>query len=255
MSEDRSMTVLVHGASKVGKSTLSVTAPAPRLYLDVESASRFLPIQKVRWDPSREEPPKADGTWDTCVVAVRDYETMVQVYRWLQSGQHEFASVIVDSISELQVRLVDQVAGRRQMQTQDWGDIFRQLAGMLRDLRDLTMHPTNPLESLVLTAMTRDINGFYKPYLQGQVATVAPYLFDLVAYLYIDTVPNEDPFQPPHEFRRLLTRKSGQFEAGERLQGRLPAVVDNPHIEQMMDAVFGKSTDHTPTEGTTEDAE
>jgi hypothetical protein len=259
MSFDRSMTVLVHGHSKVGKSTLAVTAPYPRLYLDVEAASRFLYINKKLWDPVREAPPVADGTWDTCVVNVREYDDVLKVYQWLQLGKHQFASLIIDSISELQVRAVDKIAGRGQVQTQQWGDIFRAMAGLMRDIRDLTVHPTAPLEAVVLTSMTRESNGMYKPFLQGQMSVVAPYLFDLVCYLYVENIPNQDPMQPPHQLRRLLTRRSDMYEAGERVQGRLPGIIDNPNIENMIDVVFGPKPEPvaavtTAQEGATTDA-
>lgn len=216
-----------------------MTAPYPRLYLDVESASRFLPITRKVWDPTTGPPPEFDGTFDTVVVYVRDYESVLRVYQWLQVGQHQFKSVILDSISELQVRLKEKLAGRGQMQTQQWGELLTALAGLMRDFRDLTMHPTNPLEAIVLTAMTSQRDGMYKPYLQGQLATVIPYFFDMVGYLYADQVPSEDPTQPPIEVRRLLTRKHPLFEAGERVQGRVPAIVDNPSIEGMLDMIFG----------------
>lgn len=236
---DRSLTVLVHGHSKVGKTTFANTSPYPRLLLDVESASRFLDAVKVTWDPMREAPPVADGTWDTCVVYVRDYETVKRVYTWLQSGQHQFRSLIIDSISELQVRCQEQIAGRQQMQTAQWGDLLRDMAGLCRDLRDLTMHETNPLEAVVLTSMTRNQDGIWKPYLQGQLGVVIPYFWDITGYLYVDQVVPEDPTQPAYELRRLLTRKHPQFEAGERVGGRLPAVVDNPTIEGMLTQIFG----------------
>jgi hypothetical protein len=38
----RSLTLMVYGESKVGKSTFAVTAPYPRLMLDVEGGHRFL---------------------------------------------------------------------------------------------------------------------------------------------------------------------------------------------------------------------
>jgi hypothetical protein len=236
---DRALTAIIHGHSKVGKTTLCSTMPYPRLLLDVESASRFLPVVRKVWDPSREQPPVADGTWDTCVVYVRDYATVQQVYQWLQIGQHQFRSLAIDSISELQVRCAEDLAGRGQMQTQQWGELLRKMSGLLRDIRDLTMHPTNPLEAVLLTSMTRLQDNIWKPYLQGQLAVVAPYLFDITGYLYIDQVPNEDPTQPPVEVRRLLTRKHPMFEAGERVQGRIPPVLDSPRIDTMIDMVFG----------------
>ncbi len=236
---DRALSILVHGASKVGKTSFAATAPYPRLLLDVESASRFLHVQRKIWNPNEGPPPEADGTWDTCIVYVREYEDVLRVYQWLQVGQHQFKSLILDSISELQVRLREKLAGRGQMQMQQWGELLTNLAGMMRDFRDLTMHPVNPLEAVVLTAMTTQRDGMYKPYLQGQLATVIPYFFDVTGYLYVDQVRPEDPTAEPYEVRRLLTRKHELFEAGERVQGRLPAVVDHPNIETMLDTIFG----------------
>lgn len=245
---DRALSVLVHGHSKVGKSTFAATAPYPRLLLDVEAASRFLPIIKTVWDPKEGPPPMADGTWDTCIVYVRDYNTVVQVYSWLQSGQHQFKSLILDSISELQVRLKEQIAGRGQLQTQQWGEVLTALSGLMRDFRDLTMHPTNPLEAVVLTAMTSQRDGIWRPYLQGQLATVIPYFWDITGYLYIDQVASDDPTgnTPPQEVRRLLTGKHPLFEAGERVQGRIPSVLDNPRIDTMLDMVFGEAAVAAP---------
>lgn len=241
MSE-RALSVLVHGHSKVGKTTFAATAPYPRLLLDVESASRFLPVVRRVWDPVQGPPPEADGTWDTCVVYVRDYDTVLKVYQWLQVGQHQFKSLILDSISELQVRLKERIAGRGQLQTQQWGEVLTNLAGLMRDFRDLTMHPTNPLEAVVLTAMTQQRDGIWRPYLQGQLATVIPYFWDVTGYLYVDQITSEDPTVAPQEIRRLLTRKHPLFEAGERVQGRIPPVVDNPNISQMLDMIFGPAT-------------
>lgn len=253
MTADRALSILVHGHSKVGKSTLSVTAPYPRLYLDVESASRFLPINKVEWNPLEGPPPEPDGTWDTCVVYVRDYTTMERTYQWLNQHDHHFKSLIIDSISELQIRLQEKVAGREQMQMQQWGEMLRAFSGLLRDLRDLTMHPTNPLEALVLTAMTVDNGGRLSPYLQGQVKVQAPYLFDVVGYLYKEQVPSSNPEQPPTTVRKLLTRDQPQFEAGERVGGRLPEFIESPNIEEMLDTVFPNTVSNTSTENVSND--
>jgi hypothetical protein len=238
----RSLSALIYGPSKSGKSTLSVTSPYPRLMLDVEGGARFLPIQAKIWDPMREEPPAADGTWDTVVVPTLDYNTVLKVYQWLQLGRHQFKSLIIDSISELQVKLIDQVAGSDQLKMQHWGELLRALSTLLRDLRDLTMHPTNPLEAVVLTSMQREgPDGRMKPYLQGQVQVVAPYLVDLLGYIRTEQYPNPDPSQPPYHVRRLYVESTDFAEAGERVQGRLGAIVEQQDlsIELMLEKVFG----------------
>lgn len=244
----RSLTIMVHGESKVGKSTFAVTAPYPRLMLDVEGGHRFLPINVKYWDPVREEPPVADGTWDTVVVQVRDYDVVMKAFQWLQSGKHQFKSLIIDSISELQVKCMDNIAGTEQMKMQQWGELLRHMGALLRDLRDLTMHPTQPLEAIVLTAMSRKgQDGVYRPYLQGQLAIQAPYFYDILGAITVEQVPNPDPMQPPYKVRRMYVERTPEYEAGERVQGRLGKVVEQGDlgIERMLDMVFGEKTKST----------
>ncbi len=240
---DRSLTIMVYGESKVGKSTFAVTAPYPRLMLDVEGGHRFLPINVKYWDPIREEPPVADGTWDTVVVQVRDYDVVMKTFQWLQSGKHQFKSLIIDSISELQVKCMDNIAGTEQMKMQQWGELLRHMGALLRDLRDLTMHPTQPLEAVVLTAMARKgQDGVYRPYLQGQLAIQAPYFYDILGAITVEQVPNPDPMQAPYKVRRMYVERTPEYEAGERVQGRLGKVVEQGDlgVERMLDMVFGE---------------
>jgi hypothetical protein len=213
--------------------------------LDVEGGHRFLPINVKYWDPIREEPPQADGTWDTVVVQVRDYDVVMKAFQWLQSGKHQFKSLIIDSISELQVKCMDNIAGTEQMKMQQWGELLRHMGALLRDLRDLTMHPTQPLEAVVLTAMARKgQDGVYRPYLQGQLAIQAPYFYDVLGAITVEQVPNPDPMQPPYKVRRMYVERTPEWEAGERVQGRLGKVVEQGDlgVERMLDMVFGEKT-------------
>jgi hypothetical protein len=239
----RSLTMMVYGESKVGKSTFAVTAPYPRLMLDVEGGHRFLPINVKYWDPLREKPPVADGTWDTCVVLVNEYDTVLKAYEWLRTGQHQFKSLIIDSISELQVKLFDKIAGNEQIKMQQWGEVLRKMGGLLRDLRDLTMHPTAPLEAIVLTAMATkpDVNGTKHPYLQGQLQVQAPYFYDILGAIVVEEHPNPDPMLPPVRARKMYVERTREYEAGERVQGRLGTAVPQQDlgIERMLEMVFG----------------
>jgi hypothetical protein len=241
-TNDKALTLLVFGASKAGKSTLAVTAPTPRLYLDVESASRFLPIQRVYWDPAREEPPVADGSWDTCVVQTRDWSTVEKVYQWLVSGKHPFESLIIDSISELQTRFIENVSGRQQLSQQAWGDVYRAVGGLVRDIRDLTMHPTKPIQSVVMTAMMKEMNGRYVPWCQGQLQTLLPYLMDVTGYLWAESRTDQLSGETI-EVRKLLTRRTDTYEAGERVGGRIDRVIENPNVSDMIKQIFGPTNE------------
>lgn len=244
---NRALSILVHSDTKVGKSTYGSTAPKPMLLLDAEAAHRFLPGTKVFWDPTRDAPPQHDGTWDICVVVVREYTVMVRAFEWLNSGQHPFISVVVDSVSEIQKRLKDSLRTLdEQMDQRKWGQVLDHMEWLVRGLRDLTEHPTKPLQAVILTSMTTQRDGKWRPYVQGQLATTMPYFLDVIGYMFVQEIPSEDPTQPGKKIRRLLVTPHPQFEAGERVQGRLGDVVDEPTVPKMLDMVFGE----TNTEGT-----
>jgi hypothetical protein len=241
MTLHQSLTMVLYGQSKVGKSTLAATAPGPRLLLDVEGGARFLPIKPVAWDPLTQAPPEDNGGWDTCVVTLTEFSTLQKVHEWLSSGQHPFKSVIIDSVTEAQVKIVDSVSGRAQVKMQDWGEILRATTGLMRDMRDLTMHPTNPLTSVVLIAMENEgQDGKKRPWLQGKSGVTLPYLFDITGHLRVDEFPNPDPTQPNIRLRRLIIGPNDDAVAGERVGGRLGDVVEGEdlNIQNMIDRVY-----------------
>jgi hypothetical protein len=132
------------------------------------------------------------------------------------------------------------------MQMQQWGELLRHMGALLRDLRDLTMHATNPLEAVVLTAMARQSqDGRYRPYLQGQLAIQAPYFYDILGAINVEEFNNPDPTQGPYKARRMYVERTSQYEAGERVQGRLGKIVEQGDlsVERMLDIVFGPRPD------------
>lgn len=221
---------LIHGPSKAGKTYLADTAPAPRLLLDVEGNTRFLKSKKTYWDPRTGGPPAYDGTWDTCIVYVRDFGTLATTYQWLASGKHNFQSFILDSVSEAQQRCVDVVAGDDQMKLQQWGELLRKMSALIRSYRDLLVHPTNPLRAVVLTAMTKDKQGKWTPYVQGQLETAMPYYIDVVGFL------RAQPDETGGVQRMLLTQQHPSYEVGDRT-GMLPGVLINPNLSDIIDMV------------------
>jgi AAA domain len=224
------LSMIVHGPSGAGKSLLGSSTPWPRLLLDAESAARFLPLKAVKWDPANPPPPSPKITngepeWDTCVVTVHRWADVLASLDWLKQGDHPFRSVTVDSISELQYRYIEHVAGRDTMKIQDWGAALREVGGFARDMRDLTEHPTNPLSAVVFTAMTKEDNqGIMRPYLQGQLGAQIPYLFDVCAWLYAEA--DADGI----ETRWLQTRRMNGKEAKERVGGRIPPLIKLPQV-------------------------
>jgi hypothetical protein len=235
MSE-RAITLLMHGLSGAGKTTLATTAPKPLLLLDVEMASRFVRGRKKKWNPLTESPPVYDGSWDICVVIVDEFQKAQVAYEYLKSGQHPFKSVVVDSISELQSKAVEKIKGRQQFQTQDWGKLLSIMSFFCKDLRDLA--EADPLiEAVIITATSRDYDGIIKPYLQGQIASQAPYWFDITGYLYVQQVA--DAQGTITDTRNLLIGNHPNYEAKSRVPG-LPTVIESPDITVMLNNIFGE---------------
>lgn len=246
---DQTFTMLLHGEAGVGKSTLTATAPAPRLLLDAEGRARYLPGTHVYWDPRNQSPPVADGSWDTCIALVSDFDTMAVVYQWLQSGQHPFVSVGIDSLMEVQKRLIDSIAGQNALDQRDWGAVLRGLEKLVRDYRDLVLMPSNPVRCVVFTVGSRPgQDGRERPLLQGQMKDTVPYFVDTVGYLYVASDPNTGQLT-----RNLLVQPSPGAVAKDGT-GRLPGpVIPEPNLEALFNLLNGhdgpvQSTPETPME-------
>ena len=227
------ISMLIHGNSKAGKTYLANTAPGPRLILDAEGGTRFLKTNKIVWDP-RQPPPDCKPD-DTVLVYIRDFGSLAHAYQWLAAGKHPFNSVILDSISEIQQRCIDALVGTEQMKLQDWGELARKVAKLVRDYRDLLIHPTKPLQTVILIAMTRKDNtsGKYSPYVQGQLAIALPFYIDLVGFLQAQ----QD--ESGNMQRYLLVQPHNQYEAGDRT-GVFPPIITNPNIVEMLQEVCGE---------------
>jgi hypothetical protein len=184
------------------------------------------------WDPIAAEPPEADGSWDTCIVHVVDFATLQRVFQWLNSGQHAFVSIALDSLTEIQKRCLDAIAGTSQPTQQDWGALLRQMESLVRQFRDLTMHPTNPVRAVVFVLTTKaDNQGMYRPHAQGQLGLTLPYFVDVVGYLYTQVDANGELV------RQLLVQPSPGYVAKDRTN-KLGAVLDAPSVTKMMEVIY-----------------
>jgi len=245
--DDAALSLLVHGMSKTGKSTFSSTAPLPALVLDAEGSWKFItergyntgiPLRQRLWDPMDGPPPRHDGTWDVCRVVVQDWPTLSRVHDWLRTEPHDFLTLTLDSISEIQRRCKKNIKTSGQLQMQDWGMLLDQMSELLRNFRDLTDNPRNNLRVAVFIAESKKTEGTWGPSVQGQITAQLPYMFDLVGYHYAQSVSDEHGGST-HSIRRLLIGPPQlEFVVGERVQGRLGMVVDNPDITEMINRVF-----------------
>ena len=249
-----SISAILHGDSKAGKSTAAYTLPPPRLLIDAERAYRWLPGKKVFWNPVTQAPPAPpvvleDGTWnwETCVVIVTDWGVFERTYRWLNEGEHPFRSVIIDSITEIQVKIKEQITGgdiTQKLQYDGWNTVLTRTEALCRDFRDLTEHPVRPM-SVAITAMTEFRDGKWRPYVQGSGSKKLPYFFDVIGYVYQEQVV--DPYDPtvaPRVAHRVLTGFDPNIISGERVNGilpddkKLPRIIENINFTEILANAF-----------------
>lgn len=196
--------------------------------------ARFLPGKKKWWDPAREEPPADDGTWETCIVTVREWGTIQRVFQWLDSGQHPFRSVTIDSLTEAQKRCLDAIVGTNAPDQQNFGSLLRQVEAMVRTFRDLTEHPVKKVDVVAFICFTDNRSGVYRPLLQGALALSLPYLVDAAGYLY--TEPNGDG----QLHRKLLVSPTPGFVAKDNtnaLARKFGATIEAPNLEKFWQAI------------------
>lgn len=248
-----SLAICIQGEPGTGKSWLGSSAPAYRLILDAEGGSRFAPGRKTYWQPGSGKPPPEPGSgyakpgpqdteanplialdWHTCIVQLADFAAMQQVLLWLTSGQHPFRSVVVDSITELQKRVIDQTSGINQPTQQDWGEVLRVTEDLVRKLRDLMWHPTRPLECVVFIALSHYRDGRFRPFVKGQLELSLPGFVDVVGYLYVEANADQQLI------RKLLIAPLGDIDAKDRthaLTVTYGPIIENPQLETLLQVI------------------
>lgn len=244
---DAVLSALVHSDSKEGKSTLSSTAPPPMLVIDAEGSWKFIdqagyrsgvPLRTIKWNPLTDLPPMPDGTWEVCRVHIDRWETMEMCYRHLRESQHGFTSIVLDSITEIQRRCKANIKGATaKMEYQQWGDLLERMDGVIRGFRDLTLLP-NSVRFVLFNAETVMKDGRWRPNMQGAIRDTLPYWVDVCGFLFTEMKPNGDA--APVKTKKLLIGAgvSPAHIVGERVQGRLPDIIDNPHFTQIINHIF-----------------
>ena len=221
--KQQGLSVMVHGWQKQGKSSFGDSGPRPTLILDVETAGFWTPSRKIYWDPRREscpdwpQDPRAqspDGFWDTCIVTVHRYQDLYDLLAFLNRGHHPFNSISMDSVTEIQQRVMFDLAGTRQMEQKHWGALLRHVNALIRSYRDLLTHPSRPVWAVTYICGTHydRQQGRFRPLVQGQSQDYLPYVPDMLGWLEA----------APDGSRHLWTGPSTSHETGERLWGRLP---------------------------------
>lgn len=210
--------MLVYGDVGVGKTRLAGSADAvpelrPVLFIDAEGGTFTL----------RSCYP------DVEVVRTTDWDSLQKVYDELRAGVHDYQTVVVDSLTELQMFNMDEVMKKLLEKDPDrydrqgdgeiasmleWQINAKQLRKFIRAFRDL------PVTTIFTALMKEDkdkLSGKVtkRPSLPGKMAVSVAGMFDIVGYMYLS--PNDDGVQE----RLLLTEATEKITAKDR-SNKLP---------------------------------
>lgn len=239
--------MLVHGDAGVVKSWLGASTPGPRLILDAEGGSHFAKARNasgemerppaIEWSPLHTEPPTGLTSNDSVFVRVRSMEDIVKALAWLQSGQHEFKSVVLDSLTDIQLtaRYDIRDGQKREKDVTDmrsWGILLDQMIEICRDFRDLTDHQTNPLWAVLVLAGSEQVDGQWRPQVQGGLSRRLAGYFDVVGFLQ-----NEVDFSTQTRTRRMHLVQAPSWKAKDRtddLTQNYGDSVDNPDVRAIL---------------------
>jgi len=201
--------VVVYGSPGTGKTTMGATFPDV-LFLSAESG--LLSVRDREID-----------VWE-----ISSWEDMEEAYAFLRSGQHQYKSVVIDSLTEVQKKLNDYLVrkfpavkrGYQDLASEsDWGANIDKMRKLCRAFRDL---PMNVLFITLSQEVELDGDPIVRPALNGK--TLPDELCGWVDAVIYCPGPQKDD--------EGVTRYVGQTvpAKGRRAKLRVPASVDVPAI-------------------------
>lgn len=246
-------TFLVYGETKVGKSSLAATAPGPVLVLDEEGswnafegrANPNNPDQpyRVTWWDDLSQPPPDVTEHDICVVDVHRWEAVDQTINWLLQPNHPFQSVVMDSVTGIQVKCKESITNPIEgLKQQEWGALLAHMANRVKRFRSIVKDPKNPVRVMVFTAEGKHHpDGAYRPHMEGQLRNGIAYWMNTTACLRVAQMPGPDGIvtEDSPMVRRLLVKPHPMYTTGTHFEDRFETnAINNPNITEMMTTIF-----------------
>jgi len=121
------LSISVYGRSGTGKTTFAGTAPKPLLVLDVNDRGTI----SIKGQP------------ETYVLSIEKWEDFEEAYWYLKSGNHNFQSVAIDTLTQLQDLAIRQVVGEDSadmvISKRAWGSVSSLMKTWILNFRDLPL--------------------------------------------------------------------------------------------------------------------
>nr|QGH72374.1 MAG: AAA domain protein [Podoviridae sp. ctka020] len=176
---------LIYGPSGAGKTFFTGTAK-DTIYASAEGGLLSIAALKPKY------------------VNITSIQDLNDLYTYLKNKEHQFETVVIDSISEINeiIKLGIEKRLGRPMQLQDWGELANTIASIFRKFRDLPMN-------VILIAQESYIHDDQRikkivPELNGKSATAIARFMDIVGYLQVE--PDGKRWIQTSSDRHLLTK-------------------------------------------------
>ena len=206
---------LVYGKSGAGKTKLAATAPAP-IILSAESG-----ILSLR-------------EFQIPMIQIKTVADLTEVHQWaLNSAEaKQFATIYIDSISEIGEVVLANAKAQVKDPRQAYGELIEKMMATIKAFRDL------PGKNVVMAAKQEPIKDEmtgivqYGPSMPGsKLGPQLPYLFDEVFRLGVGKTPQGV------EYRFLQTGPDLQYDAKDRSGSLAP--VERPDLSFVFSKILG----------------
>lgn len=242
------LSMITYGRSGTGKTTFAASFPKPALLLNI----------------------KEDGTDSISdmkgvdIIRITTWDEFEQVYWFLKTGKHQYKTVIMDAVTQLQDLAINKIKGDKDeedvLSQRLWGQVSNLMRKWLIDYRDLINH--HKIEAINFICHDRvnesedggggQLDPEVGPRLMPSVSSYLCGSVKVIGYTFIKEVKSKDPTKRGEdtnvEYRMRLGPNPYYVTKVRRPKtGFTPESILNPHYDQIIEVMKGNYKKPVPS--------